>query len=169
MPLKKLVIASLLGMTLSACNGTDNHNDHNNLEMHIGPIESSQLLNNYPIFDEHKKDNEQPASNEEVAELAKQLHNRELVVVFGTWCHDSQREVPRLLNLIERVRLSHPEVSFTTRFHAVAPTEQRDPAITEKYQFKYVPTIMLFDNGREMGRIVERTKHSLAVDLAMMK
>lgn len=169
MPFKKLIITSVLGLLLTACNGTDNHNNDDPIDMHIGPIETSHLLSQYPIFEQHKQVNEQPASDEEVAQLAKQLHNKDVVVVFGTWCHDSQREVPRFLNLIERVKRNHPEVSFTTNFHAVAPSEQRDPAIVKQYNITFVPTIMLFEDGREMGRIIERTEQSLAIDLAMMK
>lgn len=167
-PLTITVIALMFTLLLAACNGTNNHNEDDHLAMHIGPIETAQLLNQYPIFEQHKQDNEQPANNEQIAQLAKQLHNKDIVVVFGTWCHDSQREVPRLLNLIEKVKRNHPEANFTTHFHAVAPTEQRDPAIVKQYNITFVPTIMLFEGDREMGRIIERTKQSLAVDLTMM-
>lgn len=169
MQIKKPLITAFLGLILAACNGTDNDHDDKPHDMHLGPIETPQLLNEYPIFSQHKQDNENPASDLEVAQLAKRLHNKDIVIVFGTWCHDSQREVPRFLNLIEKVKRNHPEVNFTTRFHAVAPTEQRDPAIVKQYDIEYVPTIMLFEDGREMGRIIERTEQSLAIDLAMMK
>ena len=174
MSIKKLLSISLLALTLSACNSSGQLNDHR-----TGTIEAAQLLNQYPIFADAKQQNEQPASDAEqtdrtletdaeVAQLAKQLHHKDIVVVFGTWCHDSQREVPRLLNLIEKVKRNHPEVEFTTTLHAVAPSEQRDQAIVNQYQLTYVPTIMLFSDGQEIGRIIERSEKSLALDMIAM-
>ena len=175
--LKKIIPTACLGLLLSACqlhagsthDNSHGHAAHTDIEMHIGPITPEQLLSRYPIFAEHKASDETAPSDAEVTAMANQLHNKKMVVVFGTWCHDSQREIPRLLNLLERVNAQHSEIDYDIQFIASAPTETRDPELVEKYKIRAVPTIMLFDKEQELGRVVEVTKINLAADIANMR
>lgn len=168
-----LLAAAVLGFTLNGCSSTDDsagHNSHYEMpQYHVGTITPQQLLNQYKIFADHKANDVPKITDLEVRQLAHQLNNRKMVVVFGTWCHDSQREVPRLLTLLERVRDEYPKVSFEFEMIAAAPYEMRDKNLIKKYQLTAVPTIMLFDKEQEMGRVVEQTKISLAADITNMK
>lgn len=165
-----------LGFTLGACSSTGEntqttaHNEHHQMgQYHVGSITPKQLLAQYDIFADAKSSDQTKISELEVLDLANQLNNRKMVVVFGTWCHDSQREVPRLLNLLELVRKRHPEVKFDVEFIAAAPFQFRDKNLVKQYEITAVPTIMLFDNEQEMGRVVETTKLSLSADIVNMK
>ncbi|MEM0515605.1 thioredoxin [Pseudoalteromonas sp. YIC-827] len=64
---------------------------------YIGVIESSGLLGEYKTFASAYDDF--APSNDELAQMHK-LKGKSLLVLFGTWCHDSEREVPRLLKLL---------------------------------------------------------------------
>jgi thiol-disulfide isomerase/thioredoxin len=174
-----IIPAVCLSLAISACtsaefpanNSHDNTNQHGHemSKYHIGPITTADLLARYRVFADNKAVDESQVTDKEVFDLANQLNNKKMVVVFGTWCHDSQREVPRLLNLLDKVNKRHSEINYEIEFIAAAPFENRDPALVKKYSIAAVPTIMLFDQGQEMGRIVEYTKLSLVADITNMK
>ena len=166
-----------LALMVSACTTTEHSaqsaqaNGHHqaNPQYHVGPITSYTLLEHYKVFAENKTSDETSVTDLELLDLANQLNNRKVVVVFGTWCHDSQREVPRLLNLLDKVRDHHSEVQFELELIGTAPYQLRDKNLIKKYSLTAVPTIMLFDNGQEIGRVVEHSKISLAADIVNMK
>ena len=89
----------------------------------------------------------------------------EITVFFGTWCGDSQREVPRLLRLLDV--LGFPDESLTLvavdhvdGAHKTSPTgEERG---VEVYR---VPTLVISRQGKEVARIVEHPVMSLERDL----
>lgn len=157
----------LLLAGLTGCSSTNNA--HYQPQYHLGPITPADLLARYPIFADHKQTDDNSASETEILDLANQLNNKKLVVVFGTWCHDSQREVPRLLNLLDKVVANHPQSKIDISFIAAAPYELRDKKLVKQYRLTAVPTIMLFDKDQELGRVVEHTKLTLAADIVNMK
>ncbi len=138
-------------------------------DYHLGPITPTDLLTRFKVFAKNKAADQTPISDLEVQNLANHLNHKNMVVVFGTWCHDSQREIPRLLNLLDKVNAQHADIDFDIEFIAAAPSHKRDKALIEKYHITSVPTIMLFDKGAEQGRVVEHTELSLAADIVNMK
>ncbi|MEM1181142.1 MAG: thioredoxin family protein [Acidobacteriota bacterium] len=90
---------------------------------------------------------------------------RELVmtVAFGTWCGDSRRSVPRLLKTLEaadnpklKVELVLIDRSFTDPLDFVA-----------REQVTNVPTVIVRDGDREVGRFVEEPRSAVVeTDLA---
>lgn len=175
--LATLVPAVCLSLLMTACTTTENtaQNAHGAIDehqmpaYHLGPITPQELLTRFQIFAKNKKADQSHISDLEVLDFANQLNNKKMVVVFGTWCHDSQREVPRLLNLLDKVNAQYSDINYDIEFIAAAPFEKRDPALVKKYDLSAVPTIMLFDQDQEMGRVVENTKLSLAADFVSMK
>lgn len=163
--------AVCLGLMLGACSTVphDSASTHQAPSYHIGAIEPTELFARFDIFKQNKSAEAPEVSDQQLATLAQHLDNKKIVVVFGTWCEDSQREVPRLLNIIERINHNHPNVNIQTEFLAVAPSSLRDKGIVKKYSIRAVPTIMLFDHDQEAGRVVEHTPTSLAVALSNMK
>lgn len=90
------------------------------------------------------------------------LQGLSLLVLFGSWCHDSEREVPRLLKLLNQsgVKLQ------SLQLHAVNQQKQHPAQLHLQYQLQYTPTIVVLQGNTELGRIVERPIVSLAADLA---
>ncbi|WP_371377577.1 thioredoxin family protein [Thalassotalea aquiviva] len=79
-------------------------------------------------------------------------------VYFATWCHDSQREVPRLLKI------------FNDHGHQInliaLDRHKSDPlGLAESHQVKYTPTIIMYAKEKELGRIIEVPNKSLSEDL----
>ena len=85
----------------------------------------------------------------------------EIYVLFGTWCHDSQREVPRLLRLLNTLNIQENYIHLIGLNYS-----KNEPQDRGKYfQVKKTPTFVFLRNQKEIGRIVEMPKISLEADL----
>ncbi len=171
--LPALLAITLMGLTLGGCSG---HQDQNNTpssatkpQYHTGAIDKAELLSQYPVFADNKANEAANYSTKQAVALAKHLDGRKIVAVFGTWCPDSQREVPRLLTLLEVAKTAMPELEFELSLIAVAPSGSRDQALVERYRLTAVPTILLYHQDKELGRIIERPNDSLLSDLINMQ
>ncbi|MDA9130466.1 thioredoxin family protein [Gammaproteobacteria bacterium] len=89
------------------------------------------------------------------------LRDIEIYVLFGTWCHDSQREVPRLLGLLNALDIQENYI------HLIGLNLlKNEPQGRGKYfQIKKTPTFIFLRNQKEIGRIVEMPVISLEADL----
>lgn len=124
----------------------------------IGPMTPETLLSDYSEFTSHYRDYEpSPADIERLAAVDRPTT---LLVMFGTWCHDSAREVPRLLKLLAAA--DNPQL--TLKLLAVPVSKQLLPQ-TREFNLRYTPTIVVLRDGVEVGRITERPRQSLAGDL----
>lgn len=84
------------------------------------------------------------------------------VLFFGTWCEDSQEQVPKLMKIFERLEL--PSSSLT--LYAIDEEKKEPKKEIQNFQIEKVPTLLLLKNGVELGRIVEHPQsESLEKDL----
>ncbi len=124
----------------------------------VGEISGEALLAQYPAFmDEYKS--YQPSDAEIKAVSA--LEDDTLLILFGAWCHDSEREVPRLLKTLDASGLDVPQFTL----FAVDRKKSDPEGMAEKHALKYTPTFILMRDGEEIGRVVERAETSLTQDL----
>jgi thiol-disulfide isomerase/thioredoxin len=73
-------------------------------------------------------------------------------VLFATWCHDSEREVPRLLKILETAGVESSAVELVAL--DFNKTEPKGRAASKVLQ--YTPTFIFSVRDEEIGRIVER-------------
>jgi len=85
-----------------------------------------------------------------------------VVVLFGEWCHDSEREVPQLAKLLNEA--NNPNI--TAEYHGIGVKKSEPASLVEQYKLRYTPTVVILRDGKELGRIVEKPKVSLAADIA---
>lgn len=84
-----------------------------------------------------------------------------VLIVLGTWCPDSHREVPRFMKLIDECGLARIKVSLLgVDMNKIAPIGDY-----EKLEIKRVPTFIVYRNNIEIGRIIEYPATSLEGDL----
>ena len=85
----------------------------------------------------------------------------EIYVLFGTWCHDSQREVPRLLQLLNTLNIQENYI------HLIGLNYLKNEPLDrgKSFQIRKTPTFVFLRNQKEIGRIVEMPKISLEADL----
>lgn len=84
-----------------------------------------------------------------------------IMVFFGTWCSDSQRDVPRFLKIMDLVQNSHLQY----RLLGLDRSKRDSDGFAEKYQIELVPTFIVLQNDEEKGRIVETPMISIEQDL----
>lgn len=125
---------------------------------HVGEISQAELLARYPAFAVNFA--EFVPTEQDLLQV-QVLANKELVILFGTWCHDSVREVPRLLKL-----LAVSEVPLAALTLTGLDRRKRDPGgVATRHELKYTPTFIVLQRGKEIARVVERPEVSLAADL----
>jgi len=135
-------------------------NPHSNVQSEThGSISSEALLAHYPGFAAEYA-SYQPSAGA-LAQM-QQLQGLQLLVLFGSWCHDSEREVPRLLKLIQQSGVA----LNTLQLETVNQQKHHPQQLHSQHNLRYTPTIIVLDNGRELGRIIEKPAKSLAEDLA---
>ena len=122
----------------------------------IGDIKVDELFNEYPIF----------KSRYENYKVTQQIDLREstdlsVIITFGTWCHDSKREVPRMLKILDSAGMKSEQISLI----GVDINKTEPNGREQLYNLKNTPTFILLRNGTEVGRIVERPQISLESDL----
>ena len=84
----------------------------------------------------------------------------EILVVLGTWCGDSRREVVRF----EQAIATRTEWPFAVRRIAVDRRKEA-PELPGDLGIRYVPTFIVRRDGREIGRVVESAPMGIEVAL----
>lgn len=82
-----------------------------------------------------------------------------LLVILGTWCSDSHELVPQLYKVIDLAGWPQPELIGVDRKKQCSTIDIRPLNI------EYVPVIIVFEKGKELGRIIETTKKNIEEDL----
>lgn len=90
---------------------------------------------------------------------ALKTNNEKLSLLFfaGTWCHDSQQVMPKYFSCLEAA--SFPEHRYT-----IVSTDRNKKTIAHLHQIfsiVNVPTVIVLNNGKEIGRIEEYGKTGL--------
>ena len=85
-----------------------------------------------------------------------------MVVFMGTWCDDSHYLIPRLERVLQLI--NYPKSSLT--MYGVDRAKTTKSGDEKKYDITLVPTIILFKDGKEVGRITESVKKTIEDDLA---
>ncbi len=85
----------------------------------------------------------------------------EVLLVFGTWCSDSRREVPHFFRILEQVDFN----LSTLNMYGVDRNKKAPDIDTEKLKIERVPTFIFYKKGTEIGRIVETPQETLELDM----
>lgn len=89
------------------------------------------------------------------------LKNISIKVFMGTWCGDSQREVPALEKILQAANYKMSMLDMVAVNHEKNTPEK----LEEGYELEYVPSIIFFKDGAEINRIVEYPQETLEKDM----
>ena len=89
--------------------------------------------------------------------LEKNKDSVRLLVFIGTWCEDSHFILPKLYATCDAA--GFPEKNIT--LIGVDRNKTTLGNLTETLNVKNVPTIIVFKNGKELGRVVEYGKYGM--------
>jgi hypothetical protein len=100
--------------------------------------------------------------------LKPALAGKKLKIFMGTWCGDSQREVPRIFKILDYCGIKASSVQLILVSNADSTIKQ-SPGHEEKgLDIFRVPDLIVYDQGNESGRIVESPVNSLEKDLLVI-
>ena len=109
---------------------------------------------------------------EYIDKLAAIDQHVDIICVLGTWCGDSEREVPRFWKILDLA--GNPNLELTMFAVGRTSDARADEILTEigfdqnlrkQYGVELVPTFVFFMDGWEVGRIIETPKTSLEQDM----
>ena len=84
-----------------------------------------------------------------------------ILIVLGTWCPDSRREVPRFMRITDVIGFPRDHLEFVGVDNVkISPIENYDALGIER-----VPTFIFYRNKVETGRIIETPATSLEQDM----
>lgn len=105
--------------------------------------------------------------------IGEYIFDTDITIVFGTWCSDSQREVPRLWRILEDLGYPLSEIKMfavgSSRFTSDMGIPENllswSDSVKKRYGVERVATIIISKGGKELGRIIETPEESLEKDL----
>lgn len=102
------------------------------------------------------------ASLEGVKEALKDV---EILAFMGSWCSDSQREVPHFFKILDQLGYDMGNFNIIALSNHPDHYKQSPQHEEQGRDIEYVPTFIFLKDGRELGRIVESPEASLEKDM----
>lgn len=124
----------------------------------LGDISQAELLERHEVFKRNYDAYEVTAGIDGLPPGLK------VKILFGTWCHDSEREVPRMLKLLAASGVKEENISLISLDIRKEEPEGRARAL----DVRFTPTFIFFIGGTELGRIVEQPSKSLLENIKLI-
>jgi len=96
-----------------------------------------------------------------IKKLTEVINKVQITIVFGSWCSDSRLQVGRFYKILE-------ETGYKEKNLTLIGVDRNKNAVSvniENLNIERVPTFIIYQNGKELGRIVESPKKNLEDDL----
>ena len=104
---------------------------------------------------------EHPLDTVTVNTIKEDLSKATITVFMGTWCEDSQREVPAFYKVLELAGID----ASTLKLITITEGKDAPEELIKENDIQYVPTIIFEKDGTELGRIVEYSIFSMEKDI----
>ena len=181
----KKTLFVLLAVTVFACGSpkqkkTESTSDKNNVEkikpetinkevpdeenggtMLLGKI-NKQGLTKEPYADWFQANQDFHKLDTATVEKIKPLLNDVKITAFmGTWCSDSQREIPAFYKILDQANYDYSKL----KLYAMNTQKLTDEGYENSLDINYVPTLIFYKNGKEIGRFVEHAQETLEKDI----
>ena len=150
---RTLFASIFLIFSLNACTSASDKTP----EIAVGEISKQVLLAEYAEFS-HQFD-KFSLTDKQIEQVRSWPKELVIDVYFGTWCHDSQREVPRLLKAL----LENQQIKVN--LYALDGKKSDPQGRAKKAGVKYTPTMIVTLAGKQIGRIIESPKQDLITDI----
>ncbi len=103
---------------------------------------------------------------EALAPVEGTLRDTEVLLFMGTWCEDSQMQVPQFYRILDAVNYDRRQLTVVSLDNH-PDRYKTSPGQEEKgWDIHSVPTFIFLRNGKELGRIVEFPEKTLEKDIA---
>ncbi|MFQ3193899.1 MAG: thioredoxin 1 [Colwellia sp.] len=129
----------------------------------LGVVSEAKLLDDFSVFETNFE--AFSVSEQEQELIAQWPKTLKIDIYFATWCHDSEREVPKLLKLLK----ANKHINATLIALDYQKADPQHLAINNNIE--YTPTIIIYRDEtkkEELGRIIERPNKSLVQDITQL-
>ncbi len=96
-----------------------------------------------------------------VERLRNTIKDYKLVLFLGTWCSDSHELVPKFLRLLDICHFPQGQLTI----YGADRDKETGTGLEKKYKVSLLPTIIVLQNNKEVGRITETVSRSVEDDL----
>ena len=88
-----------------------------------------------------------------------------LKIVFGSWCGDSKRELPKMMKVLHAAGFPEKNIQLIGVYDSLDVYKQAPKREEKGLNIYRVPTFIVYQKDKEVGRIVEYAVESLERDL----
>ncbi len=107
-------------------------------------------------------------NTELVNSYKEELKKYEIEVFMGTWCEDSQREVPALLKILEASDYPMDQLKIIAIDDEIVTYKRSPDGEEEGKNIHHVPTIILKKDGEEVNRMIEYPVRTIEEDFEVI-
>lgn len=90
--------------------------------------------------------------------FVKKIH---ITLIMGTWCSDSRLHIPHMMALLDYLNFPQDKLTII----AVDRNKNAATLPTDYLNIIHIPTLIIFEGEKELGRIIESPVNSLEEDL----
>jgi thiol-disulfide isomerase/thioredoxin len=125
---------------------------------------SAMQMPNYKTWydDSYRNYTVDPTAAEQLKPL---LQNKTMEVFLGSWCGDSKREVPHMIKILQQAGIDTARLSLIFVDNSTGSYKQSPQHEERGKNIHHVPTFIVYDDTKEIGRVVESPVISLEKDL----
>ncbi len=124
-----------------------------------GKTTEQEIRSEHPIFDLYaRRYSPDPPSVQYLSQLQDSVR---VVVVLGTWCKDSKKHVPSLMKTLQLAANDRIQAEYI----GVEYSKQDPTNAYQRYGLSVNPSVIIYVNGSEAGRIIENPSSSMEEDL----
>ena len=128
--------------------------------MLLGICDRTALLDSNFAWWYESEYNNYECSTSDLDSIKQKLDGLSLLIVMGTWCSDSRREVPRFLRILDELKFNNELLTI----NYVDRKKESPEGDISSLDIKYIPTFIFYKGGKEIGRIIETPKITLESD-----
>lgn len=167
--MKKLLFSLLVAFSYSGYTQSFNTETRKDSVINLIGKFSEDRLQQFPFDAWYTKNFMDYTPNPQAIEFLKQELSEYTITLFmGTWCGDSKREVPRLYHILKASEFPLDRLTAIAVSRETDRYKQSSGGEEEGKNIHRVPTIILYKDGVEVNRIIERPVRSLEEDLVQI-
>ncbi len=153
----------LIFIALSACSGQKYYSEKKFKEATVieGSISKDDLFKHSGLLWLPQNYQSYKLDSLSLENISMQKDSLSFLIFAGTWCSDTQRELPAFLKILDALKLG----SNRYQIWMLDLKKQSTYLNVKLFDIQYVPTFIVLKNGKEIGRIIEKPKQSLELDL----
>ena len=151
------VLLSFIGCTATHQTAKDQTSPE---KMALGWLSRDDFM--HPDYPRFRENYDSTNVNPDFVEMIKAIKpDVEIIVVLGTWCGDSKRQVSHFLKIVDSAGIPSNQI----RYFGVDRSKKSADGVADRHHIDRVPTFIFVHNGAEIGRIVEAPKTTLEEEM----